>query len=116
MSACDRGALKRLTMGLALLLAVSVLSGCGGGEQKAAVEACEKAVLGRIDTRIGEINIRDMRANARRIDKNTIEISSYVDFERHSPRAYRQTFNCRVVLRDPDGTLNPRVLGLQFNW
>ena len=97
---------------LSILIAVVLLSVCGGREQDAA-GACEKAVKEKLAGRSYEMSVKNLAASAKGDDPSTLHLTTPLLFDKGLSSEYKQVLDCRV--RFEQGK-EPTVIFLQFNW
>jgi hypothetical protein len=98
---------RLLWLGAALLL-----TGCGGGREDQAVEACAAAVSERLADKTFKLDRADMAAKSKAEGSDVFAIQSVVVFDAGLPSESRQTFDCRARLAGDRAS----VISLNFNW
>ena len=99
----------RALIGLAL---VSVLlAGCSSKEDRA-VESCSAEIARQFTDKTYEIDEADMRANVKPEGDDMLRVTSSITFDPGLPREVKQTFDCKVRVRDDA----MEVISVQYIW
>ena len=93
------------------LVAVLLLSGCGGGGTDKAVEACSAELANRLTGKTFALDKADMAAKAK-TEADVVTIASTVTFDAGLPGEYKQAYECKSRM---DGD-NASVISLNFSW
>lgn len=94
------------------LVAVLLLSGCGGGREDQAVEACSAELTTKLAGKTFALDKADMRAKAKPDGEDAVMINSEVTFDAGLPAEYKQAFECKARISGNTAS----VISLTFSW
>lgn len=94
------------------LAAVLLLSGCGGGREDHAVEACSAELTAKLAGKTFALDKADMLAKAKSEGDDAVMIKSEVTFDAGLPGEYKQAYECKARI---DGG-SASVISLTFSW
>ena len=94
-----------------VVIAATLLAGCGGGGGNQAVEACNAELAAKLSGKSYKVDTADMAANAK-AEGDVTSISSTVTFDAGLPSESSQTFDCRARLVDGKA----QVISFNFNF
>jgi hypothetical protein len=94
------------------LTAALLLSGCGGGREDLAVEACAAELTSKLEGKTFALDKADMRAKAKADGDDALNITSSVTFDAGLPGEYKQSYECKARIDGSDAS----VISLTFSW
>jgi hypothetical protein len=94
------------------LFAVLLLSGCGGGREDKAVDACSAELTEKLTGKTFVLDKADMRAQAKPEGDDAVMIQSSVTFDAGLPSESKQTYECKARITGN----NASVISLTFSW
>jgi len=93
------------------LLCALIVAGCGNSRNATVVDACSKAIAGKLEGKTFNLDRGDMLGHAKDESADVVDVSSTIVFDRGLSTEYKQTFNCRVRLGK-----TADVIHLEFIW
>jgi hypothetical protein len=93
------------------LAAALLLSGCGGGREDKAVEACSAELANKLSGKTYVLDKADMRGKTT-VEGDTLSIASTVTFDPGLPAEAKQTFECKARIEGDQA----KVIALTFSW
>lgn len=94
------------------LVAALLLTGCGGGREDKAVEACSAELTAKLSNKTFTLDKSDMRAKAKAEGEDAVMIQSSVIFDAGMPAETKQTFECKARITGDSAS----VISLTFSW
>ncbi|MCK7594387.1 hypothetical protein [Pseudomarimonas salicorniae] len=96
---------------LMVIAATTLLAACGG-QEGAAVSACKAEIASKLEGQNFALDEADMASKATVETDGILRIQSGITFDPGLPKEVKQTFDCKVRIRDGEA----EVISLQFIW